>query len=188
MKTIIWDVDDVLNNLMEEWFENHWLPSHHECRLKYGDLVENPPDKLLGTTLNEYRKSLDEFRKISGSQFKPTPEVLDWFKTYGSKYRHIALSAVPLSLANISAAWVYQNFGNWIRSFNIVPSPRDTDPVFNYDLSKKDFLSWFGKGDFFIDDNLLNIKEARKIGIQSFVFPRPWNEGELGLTELLKQL
>jgi len=188
MKTIIWDVDDVLNNLMEDWFEKHWRLIHHECNIEYGDLVENPPDKILGTTLYEYRKSLDEFRNINGTQFQPTPEVLDWFKTNGSKYRHVALTAVPISLASISAAWVYKHFGNWIRSFNIVPSPRDTDPDFIYDLSKKDFLSWFSKGDIFIDDNLINIKDAGTIGIKTLIFPRPWNKGGLNLTDFFKQL
>ena len=185
MKTIIWDVDDVLNNLMQEWFEEHWLSSHPECKLKYEDLIENPPDKLLGITLNEYRESLDEFRKSNCAQFKPTSEVYDWFKKNGSKYRHIALTAVPLALAHISAAWVYQYFGNWIRSFHIVPSPRETDPLFKYDLSKNDFLKWFDKGDIFIDDNLNNIEGANILGLKTIIFPRPWNNSVCSVLESL---
>jgi len=188
MKTIIWDVDDVLNNLMEEWFENHWLVSHPGCKLNYNDLVANPPHEILGTTLNEYRKSLDEFRGRHGFQFKPVPEVYEWFQTNGSNYRHIALTAVPLALAHISAAWVYQYFGNWIRSFNVVPSPRETDPSFHYDLSKKDFLYRFDKESILIDDNLKNIRDAMSLGLKTITFPRPWNGNTTNRIEILNQL
>lgn len=188
MKTIIWDVDDVLNDFMYEWFEKQWLINHPECKLKFQDLLENPPHKLLGTTLNEYRNSLDEFRSQYGPQFKPVPEVLEWFHTNGSNYRHIALTAVPLRLAHISADWIFRHFGNWIRSFNIVPSPRITDPAFYYDLSKKDFLNRFDKDCILIDDNLKNITDGQSIGIQTLIFPRPWNGIITNRMELLNQL
>ena len=45
MKTVIWDVDDVLNDLMRCWFEKSWLLSHPECTLTYEDLTQNPPSK-----------------------------------------------------------------------------------------------------------------------------------------------
>ena len=123
MKTIIWDVDDVLNDLMKEWLDKHWLPSYPDCAIRYEDLIENPPHNILHITIDNYRRSLDEFRMNRGSELRPVMEVHDWFKANGNKFRHIALTAVPLSLAHISAAWVYKYFGTWIRSFNVVPSP-----------------------------------------------------------------
>lgn len=187
MKTIIWDVDDVLNNLMYEWFD-YWLHTHSECNIKYKDLFQNPPHNLLGISLKEYRISLDEFRQKHGAQFKPAPEVIEWFRLNGSKYRHMALTAVPLSLANISAEWVYRYFGNWIRSFNIVPSPRESDPKYQYDLSKKDFMYWLNMGDILVDDNLINITGADELGKQTIIFPRPWNDSKRSLSEALQSL
>jgi FMN phosphatase YigB (HAD superfamily) len=188
MKTIIWDVDDVLNDFMFDWFEKQWLIVHPECKLKYEDLLENPPHKILGTSLNEYRNSLDDYRSQNGSTFNPVPEVLEWFRAKGSNYRHMALTAVPLSLAHISADWVFRHFGNWIRSFNVVPSPRLTDPAFFYDLSKKDFLSSVDSDCILIDDNLINIKSAQSLGIKTIVFPRPWNGTTTNRIEILKHL
>jgi len=185
MKTIIWDVDDVLNNLMQEWFENHWLISHPECKLTYTDLVENPPCTILQITISEYRRSLDEFRRENGKQFIPVPEVYEWFCLNGSKFRHVALTAVPLDLAHISAEWVYMHFGRWIRSFNIVPSPRESDPDFSYDLSKKEFLQWLGKGNIIVDDDLKNIEGAEKLGLKTIIYPRPWNNSIDTLTQVI---
>ena len=106
----------------------------------------------------------------------------------GANYRHIALTAVPLRLAHISADWVYRHFGNWIRSFNIVPSPRKTDPDFNYDMSKKEFLQWLSQGDILVDDNLVNIEGARTLGLKVVIFPRPWNGMTTNRIEIFKQL
>ncbi len=50
MKTIVWDIDDVLNDLTRAWFETAWLPAHRECRLTYEELKVNPPHELLGTS------------------------------------------------------------------------------------------------------------------------------------------
>jgi hypothetical protein len=186
MKTIIWDVDDVLNDFMYEWFEKQWLTSHSECKLEYKDLSENPPNEIIGASLDEYRNSLDDFRLRYGPIFNPTPEVLEWFRTNGSNYRHIALTAVPLRLAHISADWVFRHFGNWIRSFNTVPSPRKSDPEFCYDTSKKEFLQWLNKGDILIDDNLVNIEGGRTLGLKVIVVPKPWNNSKHTLREALQ--
>ena len=188
MKTIIWDVDDVLNDLMREWLEKHWLFLHPECKIQYDDLTENPPHNILGITIEDYRKSLDDFRGNRGSEMLPVPDVYDWFKSSGSKFRHIALTAVPLSLAHISAAWVYKYFGTWIRSFNIVPSPRSTDPQFDYDQTKKEYLMWLKKGDIFVDDNLINIAGAKDLGIEAVIMPRPWNKTYGSIREMLRLL
>jgi len=185
MKTIIWDVDDVLNDFMFDWFEKQWLIVHPECKLKYEDLLENPPHKILGSSLNEYRNSLDDFRRQYGPTFNPVPEVLEWFQANGSNYRHMALTAVPISLSNISAEWVFRHFGNWIRSFNIVPSPRKSDPDFCYDSSKKEFLQWLQKGDILVDDNLINIEGGRILGLKVVVVPRPWNNSLISIREAL---
>jgi len=176
MKTIIWDVDDVLNDLMKEWLEKHWLPLHPECTVRYENLTENPPHNILHISIENYRKSLDEFRSTCGSELRPVSEVYDWFKVNGSNFRHMALTAVPLSLAHISAAWVCKYFGMWIRSFHVVPSPRSTDPHFFYDRSKKEYLVWLKKGDIFVDDNLENISGAEDLGMKTIIIPHPWNK------------
>lgn len=189
MKTIVWDVNDVLDNLMQTWFERWWVPSHPNCPINYNQISENPPDALLGISKSEYFASLDDFRLSEiAIEMAPVPEVLMWFCQHGEHFRHIALTATPLCAAPASAAWVMRNFGRWIRSFHMVPSPRQGEQIPVYDQSKEDFLRWWGRGDILVDDNLFNVTSAQALGIQVILIPRPWNQSQLTLTEALDML
>jgi hypothetical protein len=189
MQTIVWDVDDVLNELMRNWFEHKWLPEHKSCSVRYETLIHNPPHELLGVSIEEYLKSLDSFRLSEmGRNLPPSEVVMAWFHRSGHKFRHIALTATPILCAAVSAAWVFDHFGLWIRSFAFVPSKRPTEPEFEYDLTKKDFLSWWRKADIIIDDNSAHIKAAQELGIHSLQVPRPWNSARGTLSDILNAL
>lgn len=175
MKTLTWDVDDVLNDLTREWFQRGWLPQHPGCKMSYDDLVENPPHRLLSVPQETYLDSLDAFRKAHGSALQPDATTLAWFTQHGGRFRHRALTAMPLHLAEISAGWVMRHFGNWIRSFNIVPSPRAQTPCVDYGRSKAEFLQWLGPSDMVIDDNPSILAEVSQRGIPVLLWPRPWN-------------
>lgn len=186
MLTIVWDVDDVLNDLMRIWFEHWWLLSHAECTITYNQISENPPHRLLGITLAEYLASLDKFRCCEiARKMVPVPEVLEWFRQYGGHYRHVAVTMTSLRAAPASAAWVMQHFGKWIRSFHLVPSPRQGEEIPVYDQTKKDFLRWWGKGDIVVDDIPSNVASAQTLDIQGVLIPRPWNQSQLTLAEVL---
>jgi hypothetical protein len=189
MKMIAWDVDDVLNDLMRTWLERFWVPSHPGCPISYAQVVENPPHTLLGASLSEYLTSLDAFRLSQlATEMPPVPEVLAWFRQYGGSFRHMALTATPLSAAPASAAWVMRHFGRWIRSFHVVPSSRPGEELPAYDLSKEDFLRWWGKIDIMVDDSQLAVVAAQSLGIRTVLMPRPWNRGRLTLAEALSSL
>jgi len=186
VKTIIWDVDDVLNDLMRTWFERWWIPSHLGCPITYDQISKNPPHELLGVSKSEYLASLDEFRLSElAREMMPLPEILAWFYQKGDHFRHIALTATSLRTAPVSAAWVMRHFGRWIRSFHLVPSMRQGEKIPVYDQSKEEFLRWWGKGDILVDDNPLNIDVAEVLGIQTVLIPRPWNQSRLTLGEVL---
>lgn len=189
MQTIAWDVDDVLNDLMRVWFEQEWLPKHPACIMRYHAITENPPDKLLGIRMEDYLDSLDRFRLSHTVRLlDPVPEVLDWFRQYGHHFRHIALSATPLKSAHILADWVINHYGNWIRSFNFVPSARENHSVIMYDSTKADYLQWWGKVDVLIDDTLIHIEAARQLGIKTLIMPRPWNKSHHTVSDMLNTL
>lgn len=189
MLTLAWDVDDVLNDLMRSWFEKKWLIDNPGSAVKYEDLIENPPCKIIGAARAEYIQSLDGFRLSQDYiEMEPNKEVLAWFQEYGETARHIVLTAVPVNRADISAQWVLKNFGKWIRSFNYVPSIRDDIKAPEYDKSKADFLSWFEKVDIFIEDNEGNIREAAKQGINGLLAARPWNNSNVSMPGVLKKI
>ncbi|MFC2038931.1 hypothetical protein ACFLUG_04080 [Chloroflexota bacterium] len=189
MNTVAWDVDDVLNDLMRTWFERHWVPSHPKCPISYGQISENPPHELIGVSKSEYLGSLDGFRlSETAMEMIPVPEVLAWFRQHGEHYRHVALTATPLHSAPASSAWVIRHFGYWIRSFHVIPSLRKGEQIPEYDRSKEDFLTWFGKIDILVDDNPLNIASAQNLGIQTILIPRPWNQSKLSLSEAINAL
>lgn len=184
LKTIAWDIDDVLNDLTEAWFEHAWKPEH-PTSLRFDKLTENPPHRILGVSLADYLASLDAFRASAFESLPVRPGVLQWFENYGASFRHIALTATPFASAPLSAAWVLRNLGRWIRVVGFIPSPRPDDLPPRYDETKGAFLEWWGKADYFVDDRPDNCAGAQAAGITTFLAPRPWNDAtENPLTKL----
>ncbi|MBE3144179.1 MAG: hypothetical protein IMZ61_09690 [Planctomycetes bacterium] len=87
--------------------------------------------------------------------------------------------------SGLQAAWVFNHFGTWIRSFNIVPTPRAVESSPIYDTTKNDFLKWLEKADIFIDDNPENVKMTATFGIQTFLASKPWNDGHASSSVIL---
>ncbi len=188
MKTIVWDVDDVLNDLMRSWFEEKWLVDHPGCGVRYEELVENTPHRLLGVGVDEYLKSLDKYRLSPSCEDKrPVKEVEEWFLEYGSSYRHVCLTAVPLVAAPTSARWVFRHFGKWIRTFHFTPSMREGRAP-EYDRDKAAFLRWVGKVDVMVDDRIENVEAAEGMGIRCLLMPRPWNRARGSVAGMLAAL
>jgi len=187
MKTIAWDVDDVLNDLMGEWLARGWKREHPECELALADVVENPPHQLLGTSLDEYLASLDRFRLAHGDSLAPVPEIARWFEANGARFRHLAVTAVPRRAAHVTAAWVTRHFGTWIQLFAFVPSARAGETPPSGARTKAELLQW-AKADAFVDDNPEWIEQARAAGIESFEMPRPWNRAGGDRAQILAEL
>jgi len=189
MKTIAWDIDDVLNDLMRIWFNEEWLTEHNKCTVKYEDLTENPPNRVLGISLTEYLESLDSFRLNKYKDLiSPVPDIMEWFLTYGHEYRHIALTAVPIKASHISSSWLFTHFGRWIRTFHFVPSKREGEYLPVYDKNKGEYLKKIGNVDIFIDDSEENIKSAGEAHVKPLLIPRPWNSEKKSLKDTLHVL
>jgi hypothetical protein len=189
MRTIVWDVDDVLNDFTRSWLETVWRPARPACRLTYDGLAENPPHRLLGVTLETYLASLDAYRvSPEADALAPVPEVMDWFARFGDRFRHIALTARPLDTVPPASAWVFRHFGRWIRTFHFVPAARTGPAIPRYDLGKDDFLRWLGKGDVFLDDSTANVEAVTRLGMTAFLVPRPWNAAGRALADILSDL
>lgn len=188
MFTIFWDVDDVLNDLMQSWFVEAWKPGHPECTLAYSDFTENPPDRVLGVDRAAYLESLDAYRASDRArELRPNIAILDWLRQYGHRYRHAALTARPLASAPAAAEWLFRHFGAWLRSFGLVPSRPAADvPV--YDRDKGDFLRWFGNAAVLIDDSEENTRAAERFGFRTLLYPQPWNQSLLTVPEMLGKL
>lgn len=183
MITIAWDVDDVLNNLTEAWL------SAQPFSPGYNTLTCNPPLSHLNISLDDFRDALDRFRAAHFADLPPNAEILAWFQQYGHRAHHIALSAVPRKFATISAAWTFTYFGDWIRSYNFIPSPRTPDTHPTYDDSKGRFLSRCGKVDILVEDNQSNAIAATELGITVCLYPQPWNMARaLSVPTFLTQL
>jgi hypothetical protein len=188
MLTVVWDVDDVLNDLMNQWFTKGWCREHPECALSYGELAANPPHEFLGVDRDVYLTSMDLFRKSEQAfNMTPNPEVLAWFRSQGRHFRHIALTARPLETAPEVAHWVMLHFGNWIRCFGVVPS-RTSIGVPVYDCTKGEYLAWLGQGNVLVDDSPDNTEQAAALGLKTLLVAQPWNNSKLTTSALLRQL
>jgi len=188
MLTIVWDVDDVLNDLMRQWFTNCWMTENPESHLSYGDLTSNPPHTALRISRNQYLNSLDEFRKTKKAlALEPNPALLEWMRRYGERFRHIALTARPLASAPNVADWVIRHFGAWIRCFGVVHT-RENDGLPVYDRDKGGFLDWIKCGDIMVDDSTENIRHAQLRGLKTLLYPQPWNDSDMSIEDLLNRL
>ena len=189
MKTIVWDVDDVLNDLMHRWLEDYKAHNPLLSSLKYKHLVKNPPHDILDISLDDYLISLDQFRLDNKkANLVPNQQILSWFHQFGKDFRHLALTARPKDTVSILSQWVFEHFGNWIRTVSFIPSSRKGRDLITYDKSKADFLIWLGKADYFIDDSPENIQLASSMGINSLLFPQPWNGFLIPVEEILEKL
>ena len=188
MRTLVWDVDDVLNDLMLQWFSHGWLTEHPACAISFEELTCNPPHTILGVDRAAYLESMDRFRRTERAiNMTPNAEVLAWFREHGHLFRHLALTSRPLETAPDVAHWVMRHFGAWIRCFGVVPSrPESGVPV--YDQSKGEFLAWLGQGDILIDDSTENILQAESLGLRTFQPAQPWNDNRLTIGTVLQQL
>lgn len=188
MLTVVWDVDDVLNDLMYQWFFHGWMAEHPECRIPYEKLTSNPPHTILGTDLPDYLASMDRFRKTErGCNMSPNADVLAWFREQGYRFRHVALTARPLETAPDVAHWVMRHFGAWVRCFGVVPTRIDEGvPV--YDRTKGDYLAWLGRGNVLVDDSPDNIAQAASLGLRTLHAAQPWNNSRLSLPAVLREL
>jgi len=188
MLTFVWDIDDVLNDLMRAWFTGEWLPKHPGCQLEYSDLCENPPHRVLGISRAEYLGSLDRYRLSEKARLmEPNAAILEWLRGHGARHRHIALTARPLESTPYLAEWLFRHFGNFVRQFGVVPS-RLEDGVPRYDVDKRDYLEWFGKADLLVDDSEENIAAAQSLGLENVLYPQPWNHSATSVTEILRRL
>lgn len=178
IRTVVWDVDDVLNDLMQAWFATVWLPEHPGEVVRYEGLSENPPHGLLGIARDEYLASLDGFRLGPAyAGLEPNPDILSWLAEEGGNCRHVALTATPLRAAPGTAAWVLRHFGRWIREFAFIPAERNGETLPAYDANKGEWLARHGDSSVLVDDSPQNIAAARAAGIATLSWPRPWNDG-----------
>lgn len=189
MPTIVWDVDDVLNDLARRWLEDAWLPGRPGCPVRYEALTENPPHRLLGVDAATYLESLDEYRlSAAAGELAPVPEVLAWFGKHGDSCRHLALTARPAQTVAPAASWVFRHFGRWIRTFHFVPSPRPGQDLPGWERDKEDALRWLGLGEIVVDDSPVNLEGARRLGLAAVKIPRPWNASPSTLAQALEEL
>jgi hypothetical protein len=191
MKTIAWDVDDVLNDLTFVWFQRWWRPTHPDCRVRWEDLLQNPCHELLGISRESYLQSLDHFRGSGRyEELEPRAEICAWFKRHGAHYHHLALTAVPRGAVSRSAAWVFRHFGDWIRGYQFIPSPRREENIPHYDHNKAAYLGRLpGRVDLMIDDNEETVAGICALGLPALLFPRPWNSSrEQTVDDFIRQL
>jgi hypothetical protein len=188
-RTVVWDVDDVLNDLMRVWLDIVWTPAHPAQVMRYEDIRENPPHGLLGISAHEYLASLDDFRLGAGySQQAPNPDILAWLQEHGRRCRHVGLTATSLRAAPTSAAWVLGNFGRWIREFAFIPALRAGEELPIYDADKGAWIARLGPSLILVDDSPENVAAATACGAAALCWPRPWNESRATVNEVLEAL
>jgi hypothetical protein len=186
---IVWDLDDTLNELMREWLAWHGRRQPKAAPVRFEELRENPPHRLLGISPAEYLASLDGFRLSAEARaMRPVPEIRVWFEVHGFAFEHHVLTARPVAMAPAAAEWVFAHFGKWIRHFHFVPALRAQDNPPDQGTTKGEVIARFGGADFFVDDSRENLKAAAAAVPTCLLVPRPWNGSKGTLAEVLATL
>ena len=129
--------------------------------------TSNPPHAEIGASLDEYLASLDDFAARGiWRTWRHLEEAVAWFEQHGDRYRHIALTAVPLEFASISAAWTLRHFGDGSVGFTSYRPIAPGETIPRYDATKGDFLTRSGNVSAFVDDHAGNVEAAAALGIQ----------------------
>ena len=172
---LIWDIDDVLNELTALCIET--TAQKLKPGIKLEQLADNPPLKELECSLGEYRRILDECRDQYLYSRPPIPEVLEFFQEWGTHFRSVTLSSCPMHMASRSAEWVLRHLGTWIQGTIFVPSPRKHIPVGSALFASK-AEAVLALGGTLIDDMPINVERVREAGGEALYFPAPWNENK----------
>ena len=189
MLTIAWDRDDVLCELMREWFVRSYVPAHPGSTVRYEDITSNPPSESLGMSLEEYLASLDEFRASPAfDAMTPVASVLDWFQRNGDRYRHVLVTSTTLVSAPAATAWTFRHFGRWIRSVHVLPAKRPDEDLPAYDTDKGSILARLDNVSVLVDDSPGNIAAAEAVGVAGVLVGQPWNDAEGGISDALARL
>ena len=82
---IVWDVDDVLNRLMDSWLKS-WNQKN-DLNVALMNIKDNPPHEILKISKETYFNSLDDFRNSeAGINVEENSIVKNWFENHGSRY------------------------------------------------------------------------------------------------------
>ena len=189
MLTIAWDRDDVLCELMREWFVQVYLPAHPDSTARYEDITTNPPSESLGMSLEDYLASLDEFRASPAfDAMQPVAPVLDWFCRNGDRYRHVLVTSTTLVSAPAATAWTFRHFGRWIRSVHVLPAKRPGEDLPAYDSDKGSILARLNNVAVLVDDSPQNLAAAEAVGVPGILIPQPWNDAPGTVADALARL
>jgi hypothetical protein len=174
---IIWDFDDVLFPLTENWFNQ--VGAGMQSRItRYEEVTVNPPLELMGLSLDDYLGSLDSFRLSDFAQtIKPKKVIQNWFAVYGSAYENEVLTARPLHTLEAAKTWLANYFPNYFSGFGFVPSARPGVDISGYPKSKRAFLEAENmRPQYFIDDKAETVADISAMGgIHAILYPAPWN-------------
>jgi len=186
----VWDVDDVLNPLMRDWLEYQKQLGSVCSKFEYADLINPDFSETLGWPRQKFLFALDEFRLKFQRRLEPNKLIKNWFRqNQAMNVKHVALTATPRTVSDVSRDWVSQNFGEFVDDFHLAPSARDTDLLPR--KRKQDFYMEF-KAEYreviAIDDRPDNLNDARDAGISILCWPQPWNGSLLDSESTLKEL
>lgn len=181
MTVLVWDVDDVLNELTAQWLGT----INHDTITSKKHLTNPQFHRLLGWSRDEYLHSLDSFRVEHLRDLTPN-EVVRGFMSESRSCSHILLTATPLISAPYSAEWALRHFGSLVDGVLIAPSARPG--VRSTGLSKFDHIARItamGETVLCIDDLPSNIEQARRAGATGVLWPQPWNNSNSTISAVL---
>jgi hypothetical protein len=170
---LVWDVDDVLNDLTLRVLEVlgfSTIPTPVDLIPDPSKLIES-----LGIDHDYYIGALDHFRRTRFQELQPNHDVIKWLHSYGERFTCMALTSTPVEFFPVSAMWVMTHFNPWIDTIGCTPSKRPTDPLGMRYVTKGEHLQRLKVPYILIDDSAKNLTSVDPMSGKGMIFPTPWN-------------
>ena len=174
MKTIAWDVDDVLNECMRTWLKPRGCPP-----IRAGRSPTRKSWRIRRAASSAARGGISRLARRVPPVGPPGRCSRFRRSCIGSSSTARSCGTWPSAPCHcrrpISAAWVFCHFGRWIRSFHFFPRRTRANPALR-SLERRG-VATMG------NDRRVGGRQSRQFGLRqtfgnrTFCFPRPWNQG-----------
>lgn len=162
------DLDDTLADSLTSFIEFH--NENYKTLIKFNDFTAYTLNEIIGLPREEEMKRLEAFDNSKYyDKIKPIKGAVEAISELSKKHKIIIITSRPEKFERKTRNWVEKNFHGIKEIFFIRKVYHETA------RNKAEICKEIG-AKLLIDDNLDNVLDCEKAGIQAILIDYPWNQ------------